>query len=194
MVIITVHLVRHSYRDPYDYSYESELIPQGHQKAKIEVKNELIRNEPIHSIYSSVYPRAIQTVLPYVKYIKGKINIDGGLHERISDINTKYTSSKRALERYSEYVESISDSALSKVESDMDVINRVRHFLNSRDLDYSIICSHQGVLSAFISLSLSDTYDGNMSMAEVKTVQFNLDYPRTDEEVLYRFYELEGYD
>lgn len=175
MTVIKFYLLRHSFRNPIDYSYNSELIPQGQRKACLEIKNSLLLLGNIRYIYSSVYPRVIQTVLPYVIETNRKITIDDCLHEWDSE----YHPSISAKKDYGKYICAYKDYPRKSgvLETFEEVLNRVIYFLKQEyiNLDNSLICSHQGILSAFIALSDSDLIDGQMDMGEVRTVNIDLD-------------------
>jgi broad specificity phosphatase PhoE len=187
-------VLRHSYRDVNNYRFTSELIQLGHKDAMTRILPELEKLN-IGNIYTSVYPRVIQTILPYIQKNNRKIIVDDRLHEYISHTNEKYHDATTIIERYNEYISDCNIYPFDPPETSLGLFNRVYHFLlylmSPQDklnfVKSPLIVSHRSSLA--VLLSFSDIQDKNLkelAMGQVKVIDVtNLDHYRAYKRFMY---------
>jgi broad specificity phosphatase PhoE len=187
-------ILRHSYRDIKDYRFTSELIDRGHRDAATRICPELEKLN-IGKIYTSVYPRVIQTVLPYIEKNNRKIIIDDRLHEYIPRDDEKYHDATPIIERYKNYISDYNIYPFDTPETSLSLFSRVYQFMlylmsirKETDVSKSpLIVSHRSTL--LVLLSFSDIHDGNLkelAMGEINNIDVvDLDHYRAYKRFMY---------
>lgn len=188
--LIKVHLVRHELRNPDDFSFETELNEKGLQNSNQSMANKLKYINSKGNFYSSVYPRVIQTLAPYLKKYKIKAIVKDELHELLDgqndDIFHTVVDIPQNLLDLVIYKQTLYD--FPKLENKKYLLDRIIKFITDEktDLENSIICSHLSTLCTIYYLSEEykgskndhqwENYDHclDIKMGEIITITINL--------------------
>ena len=168
-----IFLLRHEIRDLKNPTFYSPLLTEG-IKNSIKLKD-LLSKCNIDIIYSSPFKRVLQTIEPYCKEMKKKVNIEYSLYEQVGEhINVDINFNKKKFrlslkeddfgyglinKRYKSYL------SLDKIKYTFDTQERSSNFINYifnkyKNSDKNIlIASHEGIL-----LQIMDLYNKNYSI------------------------------
>jgi broad specificity phosphatase PhoE len=137
----------------------------------------------INEVWTSVYPRAIQTVMPYLIEKGKKFNTDDCLHEHVSFFHfippylEKYHPADEVDIRYGPHHDEchFRENGIKIPEPHFQVRNRIIEFIkkHGQRLDNSLIVSHGSVLSEFHRLL--NGYPKNVKMGEIYEIILDLD-------------------
>jgi broad specificity phosphatase PhoE len=143
--------------------FETSLTPEGLQQAK-ELVGQLGKNR-IDDIYSSPFPRVLQTIYPFCEKYGCKVNIENSFYEALKSDEFTYANYKHEVsELYGKYPEfkgiiemyesKLNIANISHVERDIDINNRVSPFIwklieKYKNTDKCIlIATHQTICNA----------------------------------------------
>lgn len=160
-VVMRILLLRHEarYEDP---TLLTELTSIG-KSGSIELINTLSKYQ-IDSIYSSPFIRTLQTIDPFSRHINKKINVENGLYEYMVEGVFKPTNYYRLDDEiYGDIIQddfNIDSGYISavpppeeKLDTEVDLVGRVKTFLNKLDLSDNktiLLVSHMSTINAII--------------------------------------------
>ena len=157
-----VYFLRHEQRPMDDPSFYTNLTVEGLYNAKNLAS--VLKKNNITKIYCSPFIRCLQTIHPYVKQTKIKVNIDWGIQESFHHYifsKHNYTElSKDELEFYNynkDYKSSMKPNVLKYQETLQSIYDRVLNFfvkikLDDKNSDENIlICTHMGIINMLLT-------------------------------------------